>query len=345
MVDGAGVVEEVAALERDLVALAPRVGVVHADGINPRDTRLRAHHVLAHAPTGTAAARRTRDAEDILEREVLLVDVVEQADDGDTAVAAEDVGVAADDVLVRGAGLGVGFISIAAVELAELALTHVLVRHDVDGLVALAVVHAREFGRIAQLVEDLDALHGLGRQRLDGRRDILAEKLLAVDEDFLHLLALGLDRAVGNRDTGHLLEQTLDVGIGRDLEGAGVVAQRIAPLRGPERLRLLDHRGYLHTGLQRDFAQTLARRRDGERTRFVIITQEGDFDTVLPVGESRNGHRTLVARCKKALRIGRLRRRDLQHGARDGFTRLGIDNRRRDASLLGKGRNRKEARQ
>ena len=74
-----GVVEEIAALERHLIALAPRIGVVDADGVDRRHAALRAHHVIAHAAATSATA--ARDAQNVLEREILLVDVVEQVDE------------------------------------------------------------------------------------------------------------------------------------------------------------------------------------------------------------------------------------------------------------------------
>ena len=113
-------------------------------------------------------------------------------------------------------------------------------RDDVDGLVSLAVIHTRELGIVAQLVVYLDALHGLRRQRLDCRRYILAEELLAVDEDLLDLLALSLDRAVGDGYARHLLQQSLHIGVGRNLEGIGIIAHRIALLRGAYGLDLLN---------------------------------------------------------------------------------------------------------
>ena len=76
---GIGVVEEIAALERHLIALAPRIGVVDADGVDRRHAALRAHHVIAHAAATSATA--ARDAQNVLEREILLVDVVEQANE------------------------------------------------------------------------------------------------------------------------------------------------------------------------------------------------------------------------------------------------------------------------
>ena len=104
-------------------------------------------------------------------------------------------------------------------------------RDDVYGLVSLAIVHTRELGIVRQFVEYLDAIYGLRWQRVKRRRDILAEELLTVDEDLLHLLALSLHRAVRYGYTWHLLQQALDVGIGGHLKCCRVVCYRIAILR------------------------------------------------------------------------------------------------------------------
>ena len=102
--------------------------------------------------------------------------------------------------------------------------------NDVDGLVALAVIHTGEFSLVAQLVIHLDLVDRLGGQRLYGRGDILAEKLLAVDENLLNGFALGLQRTVGDGYARHLLQQGLDIGIVGHLEGSGIVANRITLL-------------------------------------------------------------------------------------------------------------------
>ena len=59
--------------------------------------------------------------------------------------------------------LPVGLVTYACIHLTELALAHILLCDDVDGLVALAIVHTRELGIIAQLVEHLDTIYRLGR--------------------------------------------------------------------------------------------------------------------------------------------------------------------------------------
>ena len=330
----AGVVEEVAALERYLVAFAPRVGVVHAEGVDRRHAALGPHHVLAHA---VASARVARHAEDVLEGEVLLVDVVEEPDDRDAAVAVEDVDVAARDVLEAVFGPGVGIVAESGIELAELSLTHVLARHDVDGLVALAVVHARELGRVAQLVVDLYPFDGLCRQRLDGRGDVIAEELLAVDEDLLDLFALGLDRTVGHRDARHLFEQPLDVGIVRHLEGSGVVAHRVAALRRAQGLDLLDDGFDLHAGLELQHAEVLPRRVHRKGEGQLVVAQKGHRQRVASVGQLRKRYDALVGRGHVELLVGVLVGNHCYHGADHALPRIGIDHRRGNGARLCEG--------
>ena len=188
----------------------------------------------------------------------------------------EHVDVTAEDVFVRvGDFICFGLVAVAGVELAEEALTHGLVRDDVDGLVSLSVIHARELGVVAQLVVHLDALYGLCGQRVERRGHILAEELLAVDEYLLHGLALSLDRTVGDRYTRHLLQQALHVGIIGHLEGFGVVAHRIALLRGAYRLHLLDY-GLDLGGRLRELegSQILRRGRHGDLLREVVVSEE-----------------------------------------------------------------------
>ena len=342
-VRGIGVVEEIAALERKLVAFAPRIGIVQSDRIDLRHTALGPHHVLAHA--AAASARTARDAENVLEREVLLIDVVEQPDHRHAAVAREDIDVAAGDVLVLRLGLRVGVITVSSVEFSELSLTHAGLGHDIEGLVPLAVVHARELGRVGELVVNLHALDGLGRQRLDGRRHILAEELLAVHEDFLDLLALGLHRAVRDGDARHLLQQALDVGVGGHLEGPGIIAHRVALLRGAHGLDLLDHGLDLHARLELQHAERHLRRRDAEGRIEGVVAEERYRQSVLPVGERRNRHRSLVGggEILFLLRIpGRCHGQDRADHALSG---VGIHDPSRDGPGLCGGRRREERQQ
>ena len=208
-------------------------------------------------------------------------------------------------------------------------------RNDVEGLVALAVVHARKFGRVAQLVIDLHTVHGLRRKRLDGRRHVLAEELLAVDENLLDLLALRLDRTVRHGDAGHLLQQPLDVGVVGDLEGSGVVTYRIALLRGAQRLGLLDDRFDLHAGLEFDPADVLFAGRHPEGGFVIVVTEEGDGESVFAVGQRRNRHGAFIAGSEILFLIRSLDRSDLQHGSGNAFAGIGVKHRSADRTLLG----------
>ena len=330
-----GIVEEIAALERHLVAFAPCVGVVDADGVHRRHAALRTHHVLSD--TAAAAAAGTRYAEDVLEREILLVDIIEQADDRHAAVAAEDIGITAYDIFVFGLGLGIGIVTVTGIQFTELSLPHVGMGDDVERLITLAVVHAREFGGVAQFVVDLDAVDSLCRQRLDGRRHVLAEKFLAVDENLFDRLALCLDRTVAHGDARHLLEQAFDVGIVGDLERPGVIAYRIALLGGAERLGLLDDGFDLHARPEFDLADVLFGGRDLKGGFRAVVAQERDYEFIFAVCERGDRHGALIARSGILFLVGGSGRGEFQHGTRDRLAGIGVDHRTRDRPLLGKG--------
>ena len=208
---------------------------------------------------------------------------------------------------------------------------------DVERLITLAVVHAREFGGVAQFVVDLDAVDSLCRQRLDGRRHVLAEKFLAVDENLFNRLALCLDRTVAHGDARHLLEQAFDVGIVGDLERPGVIAYRIALLGGTERLGLLDDGFDLHARPEFDLADVLFGGRDLEGGFRAVVAQERDYEFIFAVCERRDRHGALEARSGVLFLVGGACRGKFQHGTRDRFAGLGIDHRTRDRPLLGKG--------
>ena len=232
-------------------------------------------------------------------------------------------------------GLGVGVVAESGVELAELALPHARTGDDIERLVALAVVHARKFGRVGEFVVDLHAVDGLGRKRLDGRGDILAEELLAVDEDLLHRLALRLDRAVGDGDAGHLLQQPFDIGVGHDLERSGIVAHRVALLRGAQRLGLLDDRFDLHARLEFQQSEADLRSRDPEGRVEVVIAQESHRKRIFAVGERRNRHRALEGRGEILFLLRGFHRRERQHRSDDALPGVGVDDRGCDAAPLG----------
>ena len=333
---GRRTVEEITGLQRHLVlpaGLSPTVGVVDAERVDRRHTALRPHHQRPHA---AAAARTSRHAQNVLERKILLVDVVEQPDHRHAARPMEQIDVAAHVVLVvRRCSFCFGLVAVTGIELAELALTHVGFRDDIDRLVPLAVVHTRKFGRIAQLVVDLDLVDRLCGQRLDRRSYVLAEELLAVDEDLLHGLALCLDLAVGNGDAGHLLEQPFDIGVGRHLEGSGIVAHRIALLRRTHRLHLLDHG--LDLGRRRRQLERAERLFGGRQFQLLFkrfVAQKRNGNLVGTVG-NRRLDAPLVPRREVTFLRRRIRRRKLHDGTRHALARRGVDHGRRHAARLG----------
>ena len=64
--------------------------------------------------------------------------------------------------------------------------------HHIDCLVALAIIDSTELGLITLLIQNLDLIDHFSRQVTDRRRHIISEELLPVDQQLLHLLALGL---------------------------------------------------------------------------------------------------------------------------------------------------------
>ena len=83
VVVGIGVVEEERTLELHIVAATPLVRVVCSNRVYESDTTLWTYHIGTYATTHTATATTllsATHAQDILEREVLLVYIVEESD-------------------------------------------------------------------------------------------------------------------------------------------------------------------------------------------------------------------------------------------------------------------------
>ena len=181
----------------------------------------------------------------------------------------------------------------------------------------------------------IDYVEGLGAARL---ADILINgEDEESDEDLLDRLALRLDRAVGDGDAGHLLQQPFDIGVGHDLERSGIVAHRVALLRGAQRLGLLDDGFDLHARPEFDLADVLFGGRDLEGGFRVVVAQKRDYEFIFAVCERRDRHGALEARSGVLFLVGGACRGKFQHGTRDRFAGLGIDHRTRDRPLLGKG--------
>ena len=83
------------------------------------------NHILSHATAEATAAMSSagiaRNTQNILERKVLLIDVVKKTDQRQTAGAAEKIDVAADHILVFGFGFRVGVVTVTGICLTEYA--------------------------------------------------------------------------------------------------------------------------------------------------------------------------------------------------------------------------------
>ena len=235
---------------------------------------------MAHTTTATSLISTTY-AQDILEREVLLVDIIEQANQRHSRIALEEVYISTHNPLVslnkvvRSVLLPLRLVSGTCIHLTELALTHALLGYDIDSLEAVAIIHTRELGIIAQLIEHLDTIYSLGRQRLDSGIDILTEELLTIDKDLLDGFTLSLNRAVVDCNTRHLLQKALYIGIIRHLKGTCAIAQCIAILRCTQRLYGLNH-GFDALGIlgHHNLAERKSCTRKAEILLKVLITDE-----------------------------------------------------------------------
>ena len=83
-----GIVEEVTALELDLLAPTPRIVVVYTHSIYKCYTGLRSHHELI-ATTSASASRCRTYTQQIFERKVLSVDIVEETQYCDFSLVVE----------------------------------------------------------------------------------------------------------------------------------------------------------------------------------------------------------------------------------------------------------------
>ena len=233
--------------------------------------------------------------------------------------------------------ISIRLIAIACIYLTEDTLTHIRVCHDVDSLVALAIVHTRKLGIVRELIEYLDTVYSLRRERVKRRRDILAEELLTVDKDLLYLLALSLNRAVGDGNTRHLLQETLDIGVSSNLEGSSIIGQRIAILRGTHSLHLLDNG--LDSHARRELHNTkvscaLNRNILTER----CVADKGNGHCVLAISHRSECHAAASTRSVVLAHIRVCLRRELDNSTHHALLGLHIDNLGNKTTLC-KGRN------
>ena len=127
------------------------------------------------------------------------------------------------EVWIGATAVDIGLIAIATIQLTKYTLTHIRVGNDVDRLEALTIIHTRELCIIREFIEDLDAVYSLCGERVERCRYILAEELLAIDEDLLYLLTLRLNLTVRDGDAWHLLQESLNIGICSHLKCRSIV--------------------------------------------------------------------------------------------------------------------------
>ena len=242
--------------------------------------------------------------------------------------------------VVRVVFLPVWLISHSGIHLTKLTLAHILLGDDVDGLETLTIVHTRELGIVAQLVEYLDAIYCLGRQRLDGCVDILAEELLAIDENLLDGLTLRLYRAICDGDTWHLLQESLHIGVIRHLECTCAIAQCVTILRCAQSLGCLDHLlDALGSLLDVDFTERERCTRESKLLGYILVTDECDDHCVLTIREAWDRGETIGSRGVVTLVVGLGSRVYLDYSTWQTELSLLVNNRECDLATLSKCRN------
>ena len=139
--------------------------------------------------------------------------------------------------------------AVARIDRAEPTVVHAFLHGKVDDRFVITVVYARETGKVALAVDDLQFVDHLGGDILAGYRGVVTEELLAVDENLFHFLAVGGDLAVtAHLDARQTLEQVLDHGIGLGLIGVGIEFDGIL-LDNDGTLHAHDHRLLEHDGV------------------------------------------------------------------------------------------------
>ena len=114
-------------------------------------------------------------------------------------------------------------------DIAEPAFLELLLEFQVHHFFAVGG-HACELFGIAHLVDDLDLVHHLGRQVLEGHLRVVEEEGLAADRNLLDRLAVVFHRSVaGNVHSGHPLEQVFQHLVLSDDEGRGIEDDCVLP--------------------------------------------------------------------------------------------------------------------
>ena len=205
---GCAVVQAGAVGIADAVAVPDRE-IAHAAATPTASAHAHAAHTGWHAAhTAETTTARTAEPNQVLAREVLLVDVVAHPEEGDAVDAFEPID--------HGAGLVTAFrcvTAIAAVHFAENAVVAACARGDIDGFLAVAVVEAGEERLIAHAVENLHPANNFGGEGTQGGIHVVAKEFLPVYRYALYVFTLGLHLAVFGGDAGHLAYQRFSIGI------------------------------------------------------------------------------------------------------------------------------------
>ena len=109
------------------------------------------------------------------------------------------------------------------VEIGHIATVHTFLDGEVEHRLLVAVLDTRDAGLVALLIIELHILDNRDGQILQRRLCVAEHKLLTIDKDFLHLLAINGDITVFiDLRTRHTLDQFLDGGALRCAVGVGV---------------------------------------------------------------------------------------------------------------------------
>ena len=113
-------------------------------------------------------------------------------------------------------------------EVAKEAVHHAFLHTEVDDGLVVTVVNAGKLGLLALLLDDFHLFHQLGRNVLGGQLRVVQEESLATDCDLGDGFTVGGDGTIlGHFDAGEFLQQVHQHVVIADLEGRGVIFNRI----------------------------------------------------------------------------------------------------------------------
>ena len=103
--------------------------------------------------------------------------------------------------------------------------------HIHDVVLVVLLVAAQPLGLLGEFVVDLHFLHSVGRQVVEHHGVVATEELLAVEQQALHELAVVVYLSVLLQfHAWHLLDEGIEHGAFSQLEGVGIVDQRVATI-------------------------------------------------------------------------------------------------------------------